>query len=121
MGCPRCYNGGLFTERSHVDLIHKFRDAIKEKPHGKLRRKGLLLQDNATSYKPLVVMAAISIEGFKLLDHLPYPPDLAPSDNRLFPKLEEHLPGKKCSSDNEAMLSVNQWFAEVGHPSSRKL
>ena len=49
-----------------------------------------------------------------MLDHPPYSQDLAPSDYRLFPKLKEHLREKKFSSDNEVMLSVNQWFAEVG-------
>ena len=61
-------------------------------------------------------MAAISTAGFELLDHASYSPDLARSDYRLFPKLKEHLQGKKFSSDNEVMLSVNQWFAEVGQP-----
>lgn len=69
-----------------------------------------------TSHKSLVAMAAISTAGFELLDHPPYSPDLAPSDYRLFPKLKEHLRGKKFSSDNEVMMSVNQWFAEVGQP-----
>ena len=73
----------------------------------KLRRKVLLHQDNAPSHKSLVAMAAISTAGFELLDHPPYSSDLAPRDYRLFPKLKEHLRGKKILSDNEVMLSVN--------------
>ena len=61
-------------------------------------------------------MAAISTAGLELLDHPPYTPDLVHSDYRLFQKLEEHPRGKKSSSDNEVMLSVNQWFGEVGQP-----
>ena len=51
-----------------------------------------------------------------MLDHPPYLPDLALSDYRLYPKLKKHLRGKKFSSDNEVMFSVNRWFAEVGQP-----
>ena len=108
--------GATITGLYYADLIHKLRDAIKEKRRGKLRRKVLLHQDNAPSHKSLVAMAAISTAGFELLDHPPYSPDLAPSDYRLFPKLKEHLRGKKFSSDNEVITSVNQWFAEVGQP-----
>ncbi|KAJ4427144.1 hypothetical protein ANN_24760, partial [Periplaneta americana] len=49
-------------------------------------------------------------------DHPPYSPDLAPSNFRLFPKLKQHLCGKKFSSSNEVVQSVKQWFAEVGQP-----
>ena len=108
--------GATITGLYYADLIHKFRDAIKEKHRGKLRRKVLLHQDNAPSHKSLVAMAAISTVGFKFLDHPPYSPDLALSNYRLFPKLKEHLRGKKFSSDNEVMLSVMQWFEEVGQP-----
>ena len=92
----------------YADLIHKLRDAIKEKHHGKFRQKVLLHQDNTPSHKSLVAMSAISAAGFELLDHPPYSPDLAPSYYRLFPKLKERLHGKKFSSDNEVMLSANQ-------------
>ena len=71
-----------------------------------IKEKVLLHQDNAPSHKSLVAMAAISTACFELLDHPPYSPDLAPSDYRLFPKLKEHLHGKKFSSDNEVMLPV---------------
>ena len=106
--------GATITGLYYADLIHKLRDAIKEKRRGKLRRKVLLHQDNAPSHKSLVAMTAISTAGFELLNYPPYSPDLAPSNNRLFPKLKEHLRGKKFPSDNEVILSVNQWFAEVG-------
>ena len=99
--------GATITGLYYAHLIHKLRNAIKEKCRGKLRQKFLLHQDNASSHKSLVAMAVIST-GFELLDHLPYSPDLAPSDCRLFRKLKEHLRGKKFSFDKEVMLSVNQ-------------
>ena len=56
--------GATITGLYYADLIHKLRDAIKEKRRGKFRRKVLLHQDNAPSHKSLVAMAAISKAGF---------------------------------------------------------
>lgn len=41
---------------------------------------------------------------FQLVECAPYPPDLAPSDQELFPKLKERLRGKRFPSDNEILL-----------------
>ena len=41
--------GATITGLYYADLIHKLRDAIKDKRCGKLRRKVLLHQDNVTS------------------------------------------------------------------------
>ena len=77
-------------------------------------RKGVLLhQDNAPSHTCAVATAAIAQAGFELVKHPPYSPDLAPSDYRLFPKLKEHLRGKRFPSNNDVICAVNQWFAEA--------
>ncbi|KAJ4440810.1 hypothetical protein ANN_10656 [Periplaneta americana] len=107
----------LFAEKSHnsrLSLCVKLRDAIEKKRRGKLRRKVLSYQDNAPSEKSLVVMAAVLTAGFELSKHPFYSPDLASSDFRLISKLKEYLRGKKFSTNNEVMQSLNQWFAEVG-------
>jgi len=43
---------------------------------------------------------------FKLLSHLPYLSDLAPSDY-LFLLLKEHLHGRQYASDNHVIQSVH--------------
>lgn len=55
-------------------------------------------------------MAAIQDAGFELLEHPPYSPDLAPSDFYLFPRLKEHLRGKKFLNDNEVMAAVEAYL-----------
>ena len=43
-------------------------------------------------------------------DHLPYSPELAPSDFHLFLHLKKHLTGKKFDDDDEVQEEVMTWF-----------
>lgn len=52
----------------------------KKAPHAKV----LFRPDNAPCYKLMEKIAKLSKLRFDLLRHLLYPPDLAPSDYRLF-------------------------------------
>lgn len=106
--------GASITGAYYANLIAKLRAALKEKRRGKLRSGVLFHQDNAPSHTSCIAKAAIHQAGFELVEHPPYSPDLAPSDYRLFPKLKEHLRGKKFSNNQEVMSAVEQWFAEVG-------
>jgi len=49
--------------------------------------------------------------GFEEIDHLPYTPDLAPSDYYLFSKLKKDLRGKKFD-DEEVKTAVMEHFAD---------
>ncbi|GFU20284.1 hypothetical protein TNCV_4933591 [Trichonephila clavipes] len=40
----------------------------------------------------------------------PYSPDLAPSDCFLFPRMKEHLSGRRFSSDSAVKTSAETWF-----------
>ncbi|GFX00736.1 histonelysine Nmethyltransferase SETMARlike [Trichonephila clavipes] len=57
-------------------------------------------------------MAEIIELLFELLEHPPYSPDLAPSGFFLFPYLKIALGGQRCSSNEEAITFVNNYFAE---------
>jgi histone-lysine N-methyltransferase SETMAR len=50
---------------------------------------------------------------YELLEHLPYSPDLAPSDFYLFPKLKLFLAGQCFSSNQEAIAAVKGYFADL--------
>nr|CAH7713414.1 unnamed protein product [Callosobruchus chinensis] len=58
-------------------------------------------QDNARPHVSRQTTALLDKCGRKLLDHAPYNPDLAPSDFHLFPKWEQHLGGRRFSTDEE--------------------
>jgi hypothetical protein len=50
---------------------------------------------------------------YELLEHLPYCPDLAPSNFRLFPKLTLFRSGLHFSSNQEANAAVEGYFADL--------
>ena len=54
----------------------------------------------------VLAMAKIQELGYELLPHLPYLPDMAPSDFHLFRKLKIFLGGWKFSSNEELIVGV---------------
>jgi histone-lysine N-methyltransferase SETMAR len=50
---------------------------------------------------------------YKLLEHPPYSPDMAPSDLSLFPKLKLFLAGQHFSSNQEVTATVEGYFADL--------
>ena len=64
----------------YASLLHRLSEEIKKKrPHLK-KKKILFHQDNALMHTCAVSMVKIIELKFKLLQHPPYSPDLAPSD-----------------------------------------
>jgi len=61
-------------------------------------------------------MGKLSDLHYKLLEHPPYSPDLAPSDFYLFPELKLFLAGQRFSSNQEATAAVEGYFAEYEEP-----
>jgi histone-lysine N-methyltransferase SETMAR len=47
------------------------------------------------------------------LEHPPCSPDLAPSDFYLFPELKLFLIGRRFSSNQEAIVAVEGYFADL--------
>ena len=76
---------------------------MKEKRQGKLHCKVLFHQDNAPAH-------VIRNDGFELLQHPPYSPDLATSDSYLFSKLKEFVKGCKFADDNDVISIANGWL-----------
>lgn len=103
--------GATITGSYYAEQIQRLREAIKEKRRGKLSAVVLFHQDNAPPHKARVAMAAIKEAGFELMEHPPYSPDLAPSDFYLFPRLKEHLRGKKFFNDSEVITAVEAYLA----------
>jgi histone-lysine N-methyltransferase SETMAR len=49
---------------------------------------------------------------WELLEHLPYSPDLAPSDFHLFDPLKNHLGGTRFTDDKEVETEVQKWLRQ---------
>ena len=60
-------------------------------------------------------MAAARVCDSELVDHLPYFPDLAPSDYFLFPNMKKtHSDGKQYRTDDEVISAVDDIFEDHG-------
>ena len=94
----------------YANLLDQLRTAIRVKRWGKLSEGVLLQQDNARVHTCKVAMDAVERNGYELIPHPAYSPDLAPSDFFLFPNL------KKISVDfisglmkKEEVIAVEEW------------
>ena len=94
----------------YAALLHRLRDAIKERRRGKLSRGVRLLHDNAPVHTALISKAAVKDCGFQEISHPPYSPDLAPSDFYFFSKLKSDLRGRRFNIDEELQAAVEEHF-----------
>ena len=58
-------------------------------------------------------MATFLEMSYELLPHPPYSPDLAPSDDFLFPILKKWLGRKRFYSNDEIISQTNTYFEDV--------
>ena len=54
-------------------------------------------------------MDAVERNGYELIPHPAYSPDLAPSDFFLFPNLKKDIRGCHFRSDEEVVTEVEEW------------
>ena len=54
-------------------------------------------------------MDAVERNGYELIPHPAYSPDLAPSDFFLFPNLKKDIRGLHFRSDEEVVTAVEKW------------
>jgi histone-lysine N-methyltransferase SETMAR len=63
---------------------------LKKKRRGIFSKGVLLLPDNVPDHRALATQKKLAYLGFQHLDHPPYSPDLAPSENHLFAGLKSN-------------------------------
>ena len=85
---------------------------IREKHQGKLSRGILLQQDNASVHTCKIAMGAVERNGYELIPHPAYSPDLAPSDYFLFPNLKKDICGCHFQSNEEVVVAVEEWVRD---------
>ena len=93
----------------YANLLDQLRTAIREKRRGKLSKGVLLQQDNARVPTCKVAMDAVERNGYELIPHPAYSPDLAPSDFFLFPNLKKDIHVLHFRSDEEVVMAVEEW------------
>ena len=94
----------------YANLLDQLRTAIREKRRGKLSKGVLLHQDDARVHTGKVAMdECINSNGYELIPHPAYSPDLAPSDFFLFPNLKKDIRGLHFRSDEEVVTADKEW------------
>ena len=93
----------------YANLLDQLITAIREKRQGKLSKGVLLQQDNARVHTCKVAMDAVERNGYGVIPHPAYSPDLSPSDFFLFPNLKKDIRGLHFQSDEEVMTAVEVW------------
>jgi len=83
-------NGQTINAEYYSSLLVQLKDILKEKRSGKITKVVLFLHDNAPNHQALVTQKKLAYLGFHCVDHLPYFPDLAPSDYHLFLGLKKN-------------------------------
>ena len=107
---------GLFTQEKYnnwsvlcklarpAESCHPWKNA-----RGKTSKGVLLQQDNVWVHTCKVAMDAMEQNGYELIPHPAYFPDLAPSDFFLFPNLKKDIRGRHFRSDEEVVTAVEEW------------
>ena len=89
--------GQTINSTYFASLLMHLQEKIKVKRRGKLTKDVLFHQDNAPVHKSVIAIAAIHDCGFKLIEHPPYSPDLAPSDFIYFQNSKQQFPAPTFS------------------------
>ena len=92
----------------YANLLNQLRTAIHEKRRGKLSKGVLLQKDNERVPTRKVSMDAVERNGYELIPHPAYSPDLTPSDFFLFPNLKKDIRELHFRSDEEVMTAVEE-------------
>ena len=69
-------------------------------------------QDNARLHVSLMTRQKLFQLGWEVLIHLPYPPNIVPSDFHLFRSLQSSLNGKNFNSLEDCKRYLEQFFAQ---------
>ena len=57
-------------------------------------------------------MDAVERNGYELIPHPGYSPDLSPSDYFLFPNLKKDIRGRHFRSNEEVVAAVEEWIGD---------
>ena len=102
--------GRSINSKYHIELLVCLKEEIAKKWPQMKKKKVLFHQDNALRHKLITTMAKLHQLHFEQLLHVPYSPDLIPSDYWLLADLKRMLQGKRVGSNEEVILEIEVYF-----------
>jgi len=106
--------GETIKAEYYLSLLVQLKEILKEKRHGNLTKCFLFFHENAPAHRALATQKKLASLGIHYLDHLPYSPDLAPSDYHMFPRLKKKLKGRHFSSEAGVISAAGTWLERQG-------
>ncbi|GFW51094.1 mariner Mos1 transposase [Trichonephila clavipes] len=97
---------------AYCATIRKLQRALQNKRRSMLSKGVLFFHDNARPQTSRTTRELIEYFGWEVLDHVPYSPNLAPSDFYLFRHLKHKLGGNSFSDNEEGKAAVNSWLSD---------
>ena len=94
----------------YIDTLKKLKARVRRVRPALEMSKVFLQYENARPHTSLKTREIISSFGWTTISHLPYSPDLTPSDFYLFRPLKESLRGRHFSSDEEVKTFARKWL-----------
>jgi len=107
--------GTTITSEVYYETLNKLRRSIKNKRRRMLTTGVVLLHDNAQTDTAARTNALIKLFNWKIFDHPPYSPDMAPSDYHLFTKMV-WLANQPSHTNEELMDVVNNLLYNLAVP-----
>lgn len=101
-------NESVNGHRYHTFISTTLRDAIRKKRPTLYTCGPLIIHDNATAHKHHKVNEFFERNGWEVLPHPPYSPDLSPPDFDLISKIKEPLKGKRFQDYEEMKRAVDE-------------
>ncbi|XGW09192.1 hypothetical protein V3C99_011475 [Haemonchus contortus] len=102
-------SGTTVTATTYSNQLQKVADAILHKNPKRLET--YLLHDNARPHRATMTRQKFQELGREVLPHLPYSPDLAPSDYYLFRTVMRHLRDKNFDNQEQLKTEVGHFFS----------
>ena len=106
-------HGETITADKYCEQLTRLDAAIREKCPVLANRKGVIFHhDNARPHVAQQTLRKMKELKWEILQHPPYPPDIAPSDFHLFRSLQNSLNGKNFNSVEAVENYLTNFFQE---------
>jgi transposase len=93
----------------YTGILRRFREAARRKRPEKWRSNcWFLLHDNAPPHWWVLVKDFLAKNNMTTLEHLPYPPDLAPANCYPFPRLKSALKGRSFCDATDIIKNATE-------------
>ena len=88
--------GETVNKEFYLNVLKHLREAVRRKrPEAWTNNTWMLHHDNAPAHASLLICEFLKKHETTVVPQPPYPPDLAPADFFLFPKLNSSLKGRR--------------------------